>query len=119
MYLASPRKARIIHRRLRFGPTIAKFFALVILVILGVVALTSSTNSATKLYKKSNLIKERGKISAEVEDLKFWAERQKTLKNIDSEAIKQNMVPVDNPDYIEQSGEVAGSSAEAADASSQ
>ena len=106
------RRARIIRRRLRFGPTIARFFALAILTILAVIALTSSTGNATRLYEKSDLVKEKAKLDTEVDELKFWAKRQQSFQAIDKAEIKNQLVPIDNPDYINsQQGEVAGASA--------
>ncbi|KKQ86429.1 MAG: hypothetical protein UT11_C0071G0003 [Berkelbacteria bacterium GW2011_GWA2_38_9] len=94
------RRARIIRRRLRFGPTIARFFALVILTILAVIALTSSTGNATRLYEKSDLVKDKAKLDTEVEELMFWAKRQQSFQQIDKPEIKDQLVPIDNPDYI-------------------
>lgn len=95
------RRARIVRRRLRFGPTIARFFALVILTILAVIALTSSTGNATRLYEKSDLVKEKAKLDTEVEELKFWAKRQQSFQQIDKDEIKNQLTPIDNPDYID------------------
>lgn len=105
------RRARIIRRRLRFGPTLARVFALVILTVLAVIALASSTNSATKLYKESSQTKKEADLKGAVEELNFWKDRLETLGSVDSNSeLNKGFVPNDHPDYIE--SEVTGQSAQ-------
>lgn len=115
MSYSSSRKARIIRRRLRFGPTIARVFALSVLTVLAIIALASSTSNATKLYKQSGAVKKEAELKTEVDELKFWVNRLETLKNIKNENITNTMVPLDKVDNINsnsQNGEVAGVSTE-------
>lgn len=105
------KRARIIRRRLRFGPTLARVFALIILTVLAVIALASSTNSATKLYLESSQNKKEADLKGAVEELNFWKDRLKTLGSINSNSgLNKNFVPNDNPDFI--GGEVAGEAAQ-------
>lgn len=108
--MRNSRKARIIRRRLRFGPTIGRFLALIILTILAVIMLTNSTGNATKLYEKSTISKKKADLAEEVKELEFWVERQQTLKSITSGDLVNQLEPINDPDHIE--GEVAGQSAE-------
>jgi len=109
----STKKARIIRRRLRFGPTIAKFFALIILTVLAILMLTNSSSNATQLYQKSDTIKDKADLEQQIDDLQFWISRQKTLQSITNTGLKDQMEPIQNPDYLDQNeGNVAGENVE-------
>lgn len=70
--------------------------------------MTESTNSAAKLYEKSSLIKEKAGLEQEVEEWTFWTNRQKTLKNINTGDLPNQLEPIKEIDYLD--GTVAGAS---------
>lgn len=100
---------RTVQRRVKFGPTTAKFFGLGVLAILAVVMLTQSSTNATNAYKQSDVREDISHVEQDVERLKLEAKRAESLQSIQDTKVKDQMEPVKSSDYVE-AGDVAGAS---------
>jgi len=102
---------RTVQRRVKLGPTTAKFLGLTVVAILAVVMLSQSGNSATSAYQQNQL---RGNIAQkdqETQNLELEAKRSQSLQEIQKTPAKDTMQPVQRVDYVEK-GQVAGVSTE-------
>jgi hypothetical protein len=96
-------------RRVRFGPTTAKFFALAVLAILAVLMLTQSGTNATTAYKQTSLRRETSQVDQDIQRLRLEATRAQSIQAIQQGALKDQMQPVQDGEvgHIEK-GQVAG-----------
>lgn len=100
---------RTVQRRVRFGPTAAKFIGLGVLTILAVIMLTQSSTSATQAYKQNQLRQETSQVEQDIARLQLEAKRAQSLENIQKTTLKDQMEPVGGVDFLKP-GEVAGAS---------
>jgi TolA-binding protein len=107
----APRRptVRTVQRRIRFGPTTAKFFALGVLAVLAIVMLTQSSNNATNAYRQNELRKQVTQVDQDIDRLQLEAKRAQSLESIQQTAIKDQLETTTRVDYIEK-GDVAGAS---------
>lgn len=98
---------RTIQRRVRLGPTTAKYIGLLVLAILAIIMLTQSSTSSTNAYKQNELRKQISQVDQDIERLKLEAKRAQSIQNIQQTPVKQKMEPVKRVDFVEK-GEVAG-----------
>ncbi|CAN5166060.1 hypothetical protein BH11PAT4_BH11PAT4_7940 [soil metagenome] len=98
-------------QNVKFGPMAARYFGMLILVVLAVVMLTRSSSSSTEAYAQKELRKEVGKASQEIEQLKLEAKRAQTIQEIQNTASKEGMQPIKDAEFVEK-GQVAGVSTE-------
>lgn len=93
--------------KVKFGPMAARYFGMLILVVLAVVMLTRSSSSSTEAYSQNQLRKEVGKVNQEIEQLRLEAQRAQTIQEIQNTSVKEGMQPVKDAEFVEV-GEVAG-----------
>lgn len=100
---------RTVQRRVRFGPTTAKFFGLAVLAILAVIMLTQSSTNATTAYKQTEIRNQVGQADQDIEQLQLEAKRAQSLQAVQQTPVKDQMQPMGQVDYVEK-GDVAGAS---------
>lgn len=98
---------RTVQRRVRFGPTTAKFLGLAVLAVLAVVMVTQSSSNATTAYKQNDVQKEVSHVEQDIDRLKLEARRAQSLQSIQQTPIKDSMQPSTDVGYVEK-GNVAG-----------
>lgn len=114
-YVISTKRAkrqviRPTQRRIKFGPTAAKYLGLGVLAVLAVVMLSQSTGNNTAAYDQSNLRKDISEVNQNVESLKLEAKRATSVEEVQKAAVRAQMTPMPAAvDYVE-GGEVAGAS---------
>ncbi|MEI6478106.1 MAG: hypothetical protein WCO52_03915 [bacterium] len=102
---------RTVQRRVKFGPTTAKFLGLAVLAILAVVMLTQSSTNATSAYKQTAVRTQISQSQQDIEQLQLEAKRAQSLQTVQQSPIKDQMTPTTQVDYVEK-GTVAGVSTE-------
>lgn len=107
--LANRPAMRTTSQRFSLGPTTAKFLSLSVLLVLAVIMLTRSSANSTGAYKQSELRQQIGASEQEIQQLRLEAQRAQSLQTIQNSALKQELQPMENAQYLE-SGEVAGAS---------
>ncbi|HSI20244.1 MAG TPA: hypothetical protein VLA04_00845 [Verrucomicrobiae bacterium] len=100
---------RTVQRKVALGPVAAKLVGLGVLAVLAILMLTSSGRSSTSLYDQNKMRQEISEINRDTEQLKLEAKRAQSLQEIQQTAVKQQMVPADDVEFIEK-GDVAGAS---------
>ena len=103
---------RTVQRRVRFGPTTAKFMGLAVLAILAIVMLSQSGTSATSVYQQNQLRQKTSQVDQEMEALQLEAKRAQSLQSIQQTPVKDKMESVGKVEFVEK-GEVAGVSTQA------
>jgi hypothetical protein len=112
-YVLSTKRAqrqtiRPTQRRIKFGPTAAKYLGLGVLAVLAVVMLSQSTGNNTAAYDQSNLRKDISEVNQNVESLKLEAKRATSVEEVQKAAVRAQMTPMPpGADFVE-GGEVAG-----------
>ena len=101
------RSTRTVQRRVKFGPTAAKYFGLAILAVLALITLTSSSSSSTTAYEQTDLRQQSSQVEKDIEQLKLEAKRAQSLQAVQNSSVKEGMEPVKDAGFVE-SGEVAG-----------
>lgn len=96
---------RTVQRRVKFGPTTAKYFGLAVLAILAVIMLSQVGGDNTSAYKQTALRREASQVSQDNANLQLEATRLQSVQAIQS--AKKDMVPVTDVTHVEQ-GDVAG-----------
>lgn len=95
---------RTVQRRVRIGPTAAKFIGLAILAILVGFALTNNGSTATSAYQQNAMRKQVSQVQQDVDSLKLEAERVRSIE----QSPPADLQPVNQVDYV--NGIVAGAS---------
>ena len=103
------RTIRTVQRRVRFGPTAAKYIGLAALAILAVVMLTQSSTSSTNAYKQNELRSQVSNVEQDIDRLKLEAKRAQSIQSIQQTTVKDQMEQVNRTEYLE-NGQVAGAS---------
>lgn len=98
---------RTVQRKITLGPTAAKVLGIGVLAVLAILMLSSSSKSSTSLYDQNKLRKDISQVQQDTDRLKLEAQRAKSAEEIQKSALKEQMVPAENVEFIEK-GEVAG-----------
>lgn len=105
---------RTVQRKIKFGPTAARYLGIMVLCILGIIMLTRSSASSTDAYAQNQLRKDIGQVTQDIGELNLAAQRAKAVQEIQNSAVKEGMTPVTNAEFVEEGnvekGEVAGAS---------
>jgi ABC-type phosphate transport system auxiliary subunit len=96
-----------VQRKVTLGPTAAKILGVAVLTVLAVLMLSSSSKSSTSLYDQNKTRQDLSQVNQDIERLRLEARRAQSLEEIQKSAVKEQMVPADNVQFIER-GEVAG-----------
>ena len=108
---ASRPTIRTVQRRVRFGPTTAKFIGLAVLAILAGLMLTQSGKRATDAYQQNQLRNQTSQVDQDIERLQLEARRLQTVPAISNTPVKNDMTPITkDPVNFVQTGDVAGAS---------
>jgi len=102
---------RTVQRRIKFGPTTAKFFGLTVLAILAAIMLSQASTNNLAAYQQNDLRKQASQVDADIERLRVDADRVRSIQSIQQAQVKKDMVPIGNPDHIQagdEQGQVAG-----------
>ena len=102
---------RTVQRRVKFGPTTAKFLGLGVLGILAIVMISQSSSSGTTAYKQNEVRSEVSKNQQDIDRLQLEAKRAQSLQSIQNTPVKDQMEQATSTDQIEV-GDVAGVSTE-------
>lgn len=100
---------RTVGRRIKFGPTTAKFLGLAVVAILAIVMVTQSSSNATTAYKQNGIKQDISQANQDIEQLQLEARRAQSLQSIQNTPVKDQMQENTKTDYVEK-GEVAGAS---------
>lgn len=100
---------RTVQRKVKLGPAAAKIIGIGVLAVLAIMMLVSSSKSSTSLYDQNNTRKQISQVDQDIENLKLQAKRAQSLQEAEQSAVKQDLVPADNVQFIEK-GDVAGAS---------
>ena len=104
---------RTVQRRIKFGPTTAKFIGLIVLAVLAALAVAATGNATTSSYTNTQITSQTAQVNADNQALTLEVDREKSIQTVAAhDPNKQTMVPVD------QVGFVAGASTEATPGSS-
>lgn len=98
-------------RRVKLGPTTAKFFGLAVVAILAIVMVTQSSSNATTAYKQGDVKQQISTTDQDIERLKLEARRAQSLSQVQQTPIKDQLEQTKQADYTEK-GDVAGVSTE-------
>ena len=104
---------RTVQRKIKFGPTTAKYMGLAILGILALVMVTRSSNNATEAYNQNAIRTQTSTTSTEVDNLRLEAKREQAIQNIQNTPVKDQLQTAGQVDYVDKgdvSGQVAGAS---------
>ncbi|MBU6389014.1 hypothetical protein KGQ71_00695 [Patescibacteria group bacterium] len=100
---------RTVRRRVRFGPTTAKFIGLAVLAILAIVMLTMQAGTnATGVYQQNSLNKNISQVDEDTTQLQLNATRAQALNAIQQTAVKDQMAPTGSVNGYVENGTVAG-----------
>lgn len=102
---------RTVQRRVKFGPTTAKFLGLGVLGILAIVMISQSSSNATTAYKQNEVRTEVSKNQQDIDRLQLEAKRAQSLQSIQNTPVKDKMEQATSIDQVEV-GDVAGVSTE-------
>jgi hypothetical protein len=100
---------RTVQRKVTLGPAAAKIIGIGVLAVLAIFMLISTSGASTKQYTQSDSRKVLSQVQQDTENLKLQAKRAQSLQAAQQSAVKQEMVPSDNVQFIEK-GDVAGAS---------
>jgi len=98
-------------KRIKFGPTTAKFLGLGALGILAVVMISQSSSNATTAYKQNEIRTEVSQNQQDIDQLQLEAKRAQSLQSIQKTPVKDQMEQATSVDQVEV-GDVAGVSTE-------
>jgi len=90
---------RTISSEIKAGPVTIKFITILIIAILSLFYLFQSNISATKSYLVKELEEKKNNIETQNEELRYEAERLKSLDKAQAEAQKKNLEEVKNIDF--------------------
>ena len=99
---------RTTQRRVKLGPTTAKYIGLAVLAVLAVIMLSQSSTNATSAYEQNKLRKDTSQVSQDIERLKLEAKRAQSLQSIQNSPVKDQMAPMDDSVENIDQGQVAG-----------
>lgn len=97
---------RSVKRRVRFGPTVAKYIGLGTLAVLAIFMIAQSSTGSTGAYKQNALNKQISQVNQDIQQLQLEAERAQSLQAISNTPVQAQMTPIKNVTYV--GGEVAG-----------
>lgn len=101
---------RTTQRRVKLGPTTAKYLGLAVLGVLAIIMLSQSSTNATSAYEQNKIRKESSQVSQDIERLRLEAKRAQSIQSIQDTQVKEQMQPMgDDVEFVE-TGEVAGAS---------
>jgi hypothetical protein len=98
---------RSVQRRVKFGPTTAKYFGLAILAVLAVIMLSQGGAHNVAAYKITDVRQQSSQVTQDIDRLKLEATRLQSVQAIQSTSAKDTMEAVTSVTHIEQ-GDVAG-----------
>jgi len=93
-------RKKTIKTDIKIGPVSLKFLTVIILTILTMLYFAQSNSGATKGYELKELENRQEKLEQENERLKVEAARLRSIKEIEKEAKKKKMVPVEKVEYL-------------------
>ena len=104
--------SRTVQRRVKFGPTTAKYIGLAVLGILALVMVTRVTTTSTDVYNQNKIRTETSKANAEVDTLRLEARREQAISRIKPSPDPGTLQTADKVEYVSvgdvERGTVAG-----------